>query len=367
MPDQLAVTAFADLLVNDNPLLDVRAPAEFQRGAFPCAHNIPLLEDSERKAVGIRYKEVGQETAIALGEELVSGELRANRIQSWLGFIKTNPYGAIYCFRGGLRSKTVQTWLAAEGFNIPIIQGGYKALRRFCLNTLDRVSKQEKFIVIGGKTGCAKTHLLKQLSSSIDLEGNANHRGSSFGRRSLAQPNQINFENSLAIDFLKLKYEFVNKLFIEDESKAIGALSVPLVIHRQMSVSPLVIIEESFESRVDTILNDYIFSNYLDCEAHDSEHFKGLFADSLLSALMRIRRRLGDDHYAEINQIMKDALAADNLNNSAALHRNWISKLLNNYYDPMYEYQLEKKSHRIVFRGDKVEFLKWARGINRAK
>ena len=146
MPDQLAVTAFADLLVNDNPLLDVRAPGEFQRGAFPCAHNIPLLEDSERKAVGIRYKQEGQETAIALGEKLISGELRANRIQSWLGFIKTNPYGAIYCFRGGLRSKTVQTWLAAEGINIPIIQGGYKALRRFCLNTLDRVSKQEKFI-----------------------------------------------------------------------------------------------------------------------------------------------------------------------------------------------------------------------------
>ena len=91
MPDQLAVTAFADLLVNDKPLLDVRAPTEFQRGAFPCAHNIPLLEDSERKAVGIRYKQEGQETAIALGEELISGELRANRIQSWLGFIKTNP------------------------------------------------------------------------------------------------------------------------------------------------------------------------------------------------------------------------------------------------------------------------------------
>ena len=367
MPEQLAVTAFADLLEKDHPLLDVRAPAEFQRGSFPCAHNIPLLEDSERKAVGILYKEAGHEMAIALGKELVSGELRTNRMEKWLEFIKTNPCAAIYCFRGGLRSKTVQTWLADEGIRIPIIQGGYKALRRFCLNIIDQASKQEKFIVIGGKTGSAKTHLLKQLNFSIDLEGNANHRGSAFGRRSLKQPNQINFENSLAANLVKLKFEIANNLFIEDESKTIGSLSVPLVIHRQMSVSPLAIIEEPIESRIDTILNDYIFSNYHEYKTHASKHFKQLFADSLLSALMRIKRRLGDELHAEISQLMKDALTSDSLNNSAEIHREWISKLLHAYYDPMYEYQLEKKSHRIVFRGDKVEFLKWARNIDRPK
>ena len=367
MPDQLAVTAFADLLENDHPLLDVRAPTEFQRGSFPCAHNIPLLEDSERKAVGIRYKEAGQEIAIALGEKLVSGESRTNRIEKWIEFINSNPYAAIYCFRGGLRSKTVQTWLADEGIRIPLIQGGYKALRRFCLITIDQASKQEKFIVIGGKTGSAKTHLLKQLNFSIDLEGNANHRGSAFGRRSLEQPNQVNFENNLAVNLIKLKFKIASKIFIEDESRAIGSLSVPLVIHRQMSVSPLAIIEEPIESRINTILNDYIFSNYQEYKAHDSKRFEALFTDSLLSALIRIKRRLGNDRYTEISQLMKDALVSDNLNNSAAIHREWIGKLLNAYYDPMYEYQLEKKSHRIVFRGDKVEFLNWARNIDRPK
>ena len=171
----------------------------------------------------------------------------------------------------------------------------------------------------------------------------------------------------MAVNLIKLKFKIASKIFIEDESRAIGSLSVPLVIHRQMSVSPLAIIEEPIESRINTILNDYIFSNYQEYKAHDSKHFEALFADSLLSALIRIKRRLGNDRYTEISQLMKDALVSDNLNNSAAIHREWIGKLLNAYYDPMYEYQLEKKSHRIVFRGDKVEFLNWARNIDRPK
>lgn len=367
MPDRFAVTAFAELLKNDHPLLDVRAPVEFHRGAFPSARNLPLLEDSERTAVGIRYREAGQAAAIALGKELVSAEIRKTRLDRWLQFFESKPQAVIYCFRGGLRSQTVQQWLASEGINAPIIEGGYKALRRFCLNIFEEAYKEEKFIVIGGKTGSAKTHLLKQLDHGIDLEGNAVHRGSAFGRRSMGQPNQINFENALACDLLKLNFKSANKIFIEDESKAIGSISVPPIIHQQMSVSPLAIIEESFEYRVKTILNDYIFSNYHDYKEKYPEQYAEMFADSLLSALVRIRRRLGEENYLAINSIMKDALAVDTIESSADLHGNWISKLLRDYYDPMYEYQLEKKSHRIVFRGSQSEFLAWARGIDRPR
>ena len=41
-------------------------------------------------------------------------------------------------------------------------------------------------------------------------------------------------------------------------------------------------------------------------------------------------------------------------------HKTWIKILLEEYYDPMYDYQLEKKSQRVVFRGehaDIIEFL----------
>ncbi|NKB31816.1 MAG: tRNA 2-selenouridine(34) synthase MnmH [Pseudomonadales bacterium] len=365
MPDQIAVTAFAELFKQNLPLLDVRAPTEFSRGAFPLARNIPLLDDAERKAVGIRYKEAGQAAAIALGEELVSGDIRDQRLQLWSEFINTNPSAAIYCFRGGLRSTTVQNWLHSEGIKVATVTGGYKELRRFCINTLERISQQQKYIVIGGKTGCAKTHLLQQLSNAIDLEGNANHRGSAFGRRTSEQPNQINFENQLAIDAIKLDYDQANKIFIEDESKAIGSLSVPSTMHLQMSSSPLAIIEEPFDCRVDTILNDYIFSNYHEYKSMAPERYTELFAESLLASLMRIRRRLGEEHFADIKKIMEGALAESNLEQSTELHRSWISKLLKDYYDPMYDYQLGKKSHRIVFRGNKTEFLSWVKGIDR--
>jgi tRNA 2-selenouridine synthase len=41
------------------------------------------------------------------------------------------------------------------------------------------------------------------------------------------------------------------------------------------------------------------------------------------------------------------------------LHKEWIAELLTHYYDPMYEYQLEKKQHRIQFCGSHDEIMDW--------
>lgn len=367
MPDRIPVSAFADILRNKQPLLDVRAPGEFLRGALPSAQNIPLLNDDERKAIGTRYKEAGQEAAITLGNELVSGENKERRLQQWTSFATENPTAYLYCFRGGLRSRTVQQWLSTEGIDISVIEGGYKALRRFCLNTIEKFSKAEELIVVGGKTGSAKTHLIHEISNSIDLEGRAKHRGSAFGRRIQSQPNQINFENQLAVDILQLDPNRANKTFIEDESRAIGSLSVPITLHAQMSNSPLAIIEESFSSRVTTIVNDYIISNFEEFKRKRPESAEEEFAEFLLSALSRIKRRLGDDSYTSIKDLMERALLTQDTQESTELHCAWISNLLKHYYDPMYEYQLAKKSHRIVFRGSKSEFLSWAERINQSK
>ena len=366
MPDDLAVSAFSPLFKNKQPLLDVRAPAEFERGAFPVATNLPLLNDDERKAVSIRYREQGQSAAIALGEKLLTGDTRTERLALWSEYFDQNPGAALYCFRGGLRSKTVQLWLAAEGINAPLIRGGYKALRRFCLNVIEQASKADKFLVIGGKTGSAKTHLLKELKFALDLEGHANHRGSAFGRRSQEQPNQINFENQIAIDLNNIEFAKANKIFVEDESRAIGSLSIPHSLHRSMSNSPLAIIEEDFEFRVDTILNDYIHSNLKEYNALFPHSYRDIFADSLLSALLRIKRRLGVEPYTSIKLLMERALSEIDFAKSAELHRAWICKLLQDYYDPMYEYQLEKKSQLIVFRGSSSEFLDWSERIDKS-
>ena len=90
---------YSDLLTNDIPLIDVRAPVEFKQGAFPFARNLPLMNDEQRHLIGIRYKEQGQEKAIELGEELVTEEIKRNRVNDWIAFTQQHPHGALYCFR----------------------------------------------------------------------------------------------------------------------------------------------------------------------------------------------------------------------------------------------------------------------------
>ena len=366
MPDINSVAASTALSKRKQILLDLRSPAEFNKGAFPNAINLPLLTDQERKDVGICYKQSGQEAAILLGEKLVSGKIKTERMEKWCCTINAHPNTLLYCFRGGLRSKIVQSWLAAEGIEVPIVEGGYKSLRRFSLNTVEQAVNLKKFLVIGGKTGSAKTHLLNKLYHSIDLEGAANHRGSAFGRRVLDQPNQINFENRIASKLLEIEFETANKIFLEDESKAIGSLSVPSLLIHEMKMSPIALIEETIESRITTILDDYIISNHREFEAFSPEQGSRLFSEFLLTSLSRIRRRLGEENYSEIKALMDQALATEKTIKGREIHWVWIEKLLTNYYDPMYEYQIAKKSGRIVFRGCKDEFLNWAMHIDKA-
>lgn len=195
---------YRDIFLNDRPLMDVRAPVEFLKGAFPQALNRPLMNDIERQKVGTCYKQQGQDAAIALGHQLVGGTVKAERIAAWAEFARANPDGYLYCFRGGLRSQITQQWLAAEaGIAYPRVLGGYKALRGFLIDTIEAAVAECDFVLVGGLTGTGKTEVLAQLDNALDLEGHANHRGSSFGKHATPQPAQIDFENALAIDLLK--------------------------------------------------------------------------------------------------------------------------------------------------------------------
>ena len=55
------------LLIADTPIIDVRAPIEFEQGAMPAAINLPLMNNDERAAVGTCYKQQGSDAALALG------------------------------------------------------------------------------------------------------------------------------------------------------------------------------------------------------------------------------------------------------------------------------------------------------------
>ncbi len=199
------------LFLSETPLLDVRAPIEFAGGKFPGAINIPLMHDEERHQVGLRYKHKGQESAIVLGHELVHGDIKNARVAQWVAFAKAHPDGYLYCLRGGLRSSISQEWLAEAGENYPRIIGGYKAMRAFLLESLERTVAKSSFLTIAGFTGCGKTLIIKELDAAIDLEKLAHHRGSSFGKHATAQPTQSTFDHSLAIALLRLHGRNIQK------------------------------------------------------------------------------------------------------------------------------------------------------------
>ncbi len=351
---------YLSLLRDGTPLLDVRAPIEFNKGAFPASCNIPLLEDSERSAVGTAYKRSGQEAAIALGTQLVSGATKEARIQAWRSWFAAHPNAWLYCFRGGLRSNTVQQWLAQAGINIPLVPGGYKAMRQFLIDTIDQASTTHPLVMIAGPTGSGKTHLLNALERSLDLEGFAHHRGSAFGSQLGGQPTQINFENALAVRLLALQRFAGQSLFIEDESQAIGSLSVPFHLHSAMKLAPIALIEEDTQFRTQTILNDYIRDNLRQFKEADPEHAFENFSQYLSHALAKIQRRLGGERYEQIKGLMDSALAAQQRDGDTQEHALWIERLLTDYYDPMYSYQLRKRRERVIFQGDSQAFLAWA-------
>lgn len=358
---------YAALLLADTPMMDTRAPAEFERGSFPAAVNLPLMTDDERAQVGTCYKQKGQEAAIRLGHELVSGVIKQQRMEAWLAFAKKYPEGYLFCFRGGLRSQICQQWMCDSGVKYPRILGGYKGMRRFLIDTLEIQSRQREFIILGGNTGAAKTELLGELSRSIDLEGLAHHRGSAFGMRTDAQPSQINFENSLAIRLLKQSSLFPDaSTILEDESQHIGQRYIPSALYESMTQSPLVLIEASLSARVEHTFQNYILDALYERQQRYGE-FEGfrLFSEYLIQALRRIRRRLGGARHAELEQRMQQALTEHGSGDNA-LHRTWIESLLRDYYDPMYTYQIQQKEQRVIFRGGYAEVLQFLQACHKS-
>nr|UUT40394.1 tRNA 2-selenouridine synthase [Photobacterium sp.] len=350
---------FRQLFINDTPLMDMRAPIEFAQGAFPTSTNHPLMEDEERKAVGTCYKEHGQDAAITLGHQLVNSDIKAARLAQWKAFVEENPNGYLYCFRGGLRSRITQQWLKEADIDYPMVVGGYKALRRFLIDTIDAVA-QQPMTIVGGNTGSGKTIMVNELANGIDLEGAANHRGSSFGRYVTAQRTQIDFENVLAVEMLKKQAQGCTHFVFEDEGRAIGSASVPLSINAAMGNADVAIVDDPLDVRIDRLVDDYVVRMQRDYIAQYGEQ-QGweLFTEYLERGMFGIRKRLGMKRYDELLTAQQQAIANQISNGSLAEHDNWLRPLLIEYYDPMYTYQLSKKAERIVFRGNYQEVKNW--------
>lgn len=350
---------FLDIFLNDIPLIDTRAPVEFEKGAFPTSVSLPLMTNDERAQVGTCYKQHGQQAAIELGHSLVCGEVKETRVSAWAEFAERNPQGYLYCWRGGLRSQTCQQWMHEAGCDYPRISGGYKAMRQFLLHEFEQICAQQPLMLLAGKTGCNKTDLVNEFSFSVDLEGLAHHRGSSFGRLPGGQPTQLNFENALAIDLLKAKYgpavEGGAPILLEDEGRLVGRCALPPELQLAMERSPLIVMDVSLEDRVEHSFHNYILDKLAQWQrALGEEAGFEAFADDLTQSLYRVRKRLGGLRYRETAELMELALARHR-KGDPEMHWDWILALLVDYYDPMYDYQLQNRKGRIEFRGDRKE------------
>ena len=354
-------------LEKKKPLLDVRAPVEFMAGHIPGAINLPILNDDERAQVGTLYKQKGQEAAIQLGQKLVSGPVKEERVAAWKKFFLEHPESPIYCFRGGLRSRTAQMWLQDVGVKAFRLEGGYKATRQMLLETLQQTVDAQPMILISGPTGGGKSHLLRAAGDflpALDLETLARHRGSAFGFEAEPQPQQAQFENLLAQDLLRITAKtwgaLKKPILLEDESRLIGKNVIPENLFEKMRASPILWIDESLEQRVENIFADYITQTVIG---------NGLKTDGLALyeryeiSLQSIQRRLGGLRTQELMADLQNSKKQYLENKDLASNRVWIEKLLVYYYDPLYLGSLEKRKPKILFRGTSAQALLFLRDV----
>ena len=319
--------------------IDVRSEGEFIDGHWSGFKNKPILNNDHRHLVGTTYKKEGQEAAILLGMKLVE-PLKPSLVEEWSGYFQQIPREKCFvtCWRGGLRSKFTQNWLAESGLKVPRVQGGVKAIRQLSLDLLHKGPK--KILLVGGMTGNGKTELLQELPQElvIDLEALAHHRGSSFGGYLQSpQPSQSTFENNLSLEIYK-KPDFA---IMEAESRLIGKRVIPSELKKKMDTCEIVILDSPMEERVERLYREYVL------EPVKKYGEEAVMAD-LKNKLLKIERKLGG---------LQTQITLKKLEDKQ--HRAWIEDLLVHYYDKLYEHAMKSKSRTTVFRGNKKEVLEY--------
>lgn len=249
----LDVETFVQQKNNFDLLIDARSPKEFFESHIPHAQNFYALSDAEHHEVGTIYKQTSRNDAKALGASYICANV-SSYIPRIYAHYKIGSRIGIYCAKGGLRSSSIALILSSIGYQVFKLESGYKSYRNYILAYLESFP-HEKFIVLGGNTGCGKTELLSALSPSIDLEGLANHMGSSFGAIKGAQPSQKAFENMLCDILHTINPD--EAIFIEGESKRMGTITIPTRLHVKMQEGTRVEITAPLEQRVVRILKDY--------------------------------------------------------------------------------------------------------------
>lgn len=319
-----------ELLHMESPtIIDVRSPIEYSQSAIPGAINIPLFSNDERAEIGTIYKNEGPDKAKWRAMEMV-----APKLPTFLGEIKAlrehSKHLIVHCWRGGMRSNAVVTFLEFAGIHVKLLKGGYKGYREYILSEIPKILP-EKAVVIHGLTGVGKTEILKRLEEKgfpvLDLEGMANHRGSIFGSIGLGEShNQKTFDSLLYQMLQEIKGS--SYFLMEAESKRIGKITLPDEMMNKRNDGIHFYLHTSLKHRVDHIINEYI-SPY--------EHLPW-YHKEISESLERVLRRVKD---GEIKSSLLFLLENHH-------YQEMIPILLEDYYDPKYDYKQQEYTSNFI-------------------
>ena len=315
MITRVEIINFLDLSTK-YPIIDVRSPGEYNKGHIPGSYNIPLFNNDERSEVGKKYKQVSREASVYAGLEFVGTKLvslikHAKKIAGKKEIL-------IHCWRGGMRSENMAWLFSVAGMKPYVLTGGYRAYRQYIRKKL---SENQKIIILGGKTGSGKTEILYEMKKLgqqiIDLEDLANHKGSAFGALGQEiQPTTEQFTNNLFDVWKDLDPK--RTVWLEDESKNIGSVSIPEELYEKMNQAPVIVVEMIKELRIKRLAKEYSF-----------------FDSRLLEeSVIKIQKRLGGLNTRECIKAVREKKFARAID---------ISLI---YYDKAYLYGLEKKKMR---------------------
>ena len=99
---------------------------------------------------------------------------------------------------------------------------------------------------------------------------------------------------------------------------------------------------------------------------HAAELAFEAFAEYLLGSLLRIRKRLGPEHFQTLDELMRQALEVQRRSGDVQAHRGWIEGQLRDYDDPMHAYQRGAKEERIVFAGERDAVIGYLREVSQS-
>ncbi|MCR8643832.1 tRNA 2-selenouridine(34) synthase MnmH [Paenibacillus sp. N1-5-1-14] len=294
----------------DMTLIDVRSRSEWEEFTIPGAINIPFFDDEERKEIGTIYKQVSIQKAKERGLEIISAKLPSFIKQ----FAAIPGRKVVFCWRGGMRSKTTATLLSLMDIHVSRLAGGIRSYRQWVVSTLESYEMKPKCVVLGGNTGTGKTAILEQLEDEgypvLNLEALSGHRGSIFGAIGLHPHNQKVFD-ALLVEAL-LQHQDSPYVIVEAESKRLGKVVIPQFLMDAKEQGVQLLIDIPVAERVLNIMKDY------DPAAHK---------EACMDAFAHIQKRI----HTPIAATIESSLLTGRYPQA-------IELLLEHYYDPRYEH-----------------------------